>query len=131
MPCLDCLEKRAKVMNLIGLGRWAPKVGDIAAPAIAKVADVDLSAAVSEVAGPAEVREQFAIYLAHSHGVTAATMVHAAAQLIGFALQQACADRACADEQMDAVCETLRHNMKPKYGDDGKRREVVMAKAIF
>jgi hypothetical protein len=130
MPCLDCMEKRAAFLNAIGLGRFAPDLDKLRG-GVAPVAQVNGTAAVSEIDATAHIREQFARYLAHSNGATAVTVVHAAVQLIAFTLGQACPDRACADEQIGEICETLRRSMTAKYdADTGKRREIVMAKAL-
>jgi hypothetical protein len=132
MACLPCLEKRAAFLNAIGLGRFAPDLDSVRNGGVVPVAQVSGTAAVSEINASSPIREQFARYLAQSDGATAATVVHAAVQLIGFTLGQACPDRACADEQIGEICETLRRNMTSKYdADTGKRREIVMAKALF
>jgi hypothetical protein len=131
MPCFDCLEKRAKVLNAIGLGRFAPDLQKerIKAGIVAPVAIIEPEVAATEYDLPPRILEQFQRFLEVCDDVNVATIAHASVALIGFALANACTERKCAEEQISMVCETLRNNLLRRYdAQTGKRREVLIAK---
>ena len=136
MACLDCLEKRAKVLKAMGLGRFAPNIPprqqQQLVNGIAPVVEVDTRAAAAEMNAPmSHIREQFVRYLTVSNGSTVQQITFAAAYLITYALGQACADKKCADEQIEAVCEMIGRVTREKYdAETGKRREIVMAQLM-
>jgi hypothetical protein len=133
MPCLDCLEKRAKVLNAMGLGRFAPDLQKARAEAgvVAPVAIIEPEVAATEFDLPPHILEQFHRYLEASDNSNMATITHASVALIGFILANACTERKCAEEQISMVCETLKHGLLRRYDpQSGKRREVLIAKAV-
>jgi len=135
MACLDCLEKRGKVLRAMGLGRFAPDMTKHqqrqAVNGIAPVAQVDPRAAVGEVDAPDPIRAQFARYISVSDGATVKDITFAAAHLITYALGVACSEKKCADDQIEAVCEMIGRVTRQKYdAETGKRREIVMAQLL-
>jgi hypothetical protein len=131
MACLDCLEKRAKLLNAMGLGRFSPDLEKerIKAGVVAPVAIIEPELAAIEYDLPPVIRDQFQRFLEVCDNVTAATIAHASVALIGFILANACTERKCAEEQITMVCETLRNNLLRRYdAQTGKRREVLIAK---
>jgi len=134
MACLDCLEKRAAVLNAIGLGRFAPDLAAARREAgvVAPVAHVQPELAAAEFDAPQPVRMAFEKMLRASDGYNVAHITHAAAHLIAFALINVCDNQKCADEQIGNICETLTRMTHLRYDpDSGRRREVVIAKAVF
>src|SRR6266699_3756194 len=126
MACLECLEKRKRWLEAVGLGRFAP---DIPGVTTAPVAHVQPDLAAHEFDLPPKIQRLFQRYLLMSDEGTVATITQAAACLISFALANACEEKKCAEEQIEMVRMTIQAFIDKRYDpQSGKRREIVVAK---
>lgn len=106
MACLDCLEKRKRLLAKFGIS--SPR---------AEISEHSL--------GSLYARELTKAMLAHGNGQKAEDIVHAAANVIALTLAEVCRSRAQADDILAGLVTKMQAAVGSQYDEYGRRKTIV------